>query len=43
MFIWALVCLPESKGRKFEGLDILFESKISAGKFASNPNFQALI
>jgi fucose permease len=33
--IWAFFCLPESKGRTFEELDILFERKVPARKFAS--------
>ncbi|EXJ81575.1 hypothetical protein A1O1_07639 [Capronia coronata CBS 617.96] len=33
--IWAFFCLPESKGRTFEELDILFERKIPARKFAT--------
>jgi SP family general alpha glucoside:H+ symporter-like MFS transporter len=35
VLIWAYFCLPESKGRTFEELDILFERKISARHFAS--------
>ncbi|PMD61761.1 uncharacterized protein K444DRAFT_526915 [Hyaloscypha bicolor E] len=45
-FIWAFFFffgLPESKRTTFEKLDILFESEISARKFASSDNFQALI
>lgn len=34
-FIWAYFRLPETKGRTYEELDILFARKISARKFAS--------
>ncbi|XXH02484.1 hypothetical protein Hte_008860 [Hypoxylon texense] len=33
--IWAILYLPETKGRTFEELDILFDKKVPAGKFAS--------
>ncbi len=33
--IWAFFYLPESKGRTFEELDLLFERKLPARKFAS--------
>lgn len=31
--VWAFFCLPESKGRTFEELDILFDRKVSARRF----------
>lgn len=34
-FIWTFFRLPEAKGRTYGELDILFENKISARKFAS--------
>jgi SP family general alpha glucoside:H+ symporter-like MFS transporter len=34
-FIWAYFRLPETKGRTYEELDILFAKKVSARKFAS--------
>jgi sugar porter (SP) family MFS transporter len=33
--VWAFFCLPESRGKTFEELDILFERKISARRFNS--------
>jgi len=33
-FIWAFFRLPESKGRSFEDLDILFAKEVPARKFA---------
>lgn len=35
VIIWAFLCLPETKGRTFEELDILFERKVRAWRFAS--------
>lgn len=35
VIIWAFMCLPETKGRTFEELDILFERKTPAWKFDS--------
>ncbi|KKY24295.1 putative mfs alpha-glucoside transporter [Phaeomoniella chlamydospora] len=35
VLVWAFFYLPESKGRTFEELDILFERKIPARRFAS--------
>lgn len=34
-FIWAYFRLPETKGRTYEELDILFAKKVSARNFAS--------
>jgi SP family general alpha glucoside:H+ symporter-like MFS transporter len=33
-FVWAFFRLPEMKGRSYRELDILFERKVSARKFA---------
>ena len=33
--VWAYFRLPETKGRTYEELDILFAQKITARKFAS--------
>lgn len=35
MFVWAYFRLPEIKGRTYEELDILFEGRVPARKFAS--------
>ncbi|KAJ5468859.1 Major facilitator superfamily domaingeneral substrate transporter [Penicillium sp. IBT 31633x] len=35
VIVWAILCLPETKGRTFEELDILFERKTPACKFIS--------
>ncbi|TFB02457.1 Maltose permease MAL31 [Trichoderma ghanense] len=35
MFVWAYFRLPETKGRTYEELDILFAKRVSARKFAS--------
>lgn len=35
VIIWAIICLPETKGRTFEELDILFKNRIPAWKFDS--------
>lgn len=35
MFIWAYFRLPEAKGRTYEELDLLFQQKVPARKFAS--------
>ncbi|KAH7040375.1 sugar transporter-like protein [Microdochium trichocladiopsis] len=35
MFVWAYFRLPEIKGRTYEELDILFENRVPARKFAS--------
>ena len=35
MFVWAYFRLPETKGRTYEELDILFARKVSARKFSS--------
>lgn len=35
VFVWAFFRLPEIKGRTYEELDILFEERVSARKFAS--------
>ncbi|KXJ96826.1 sugar transporter-like protein [Microdochium bolleyi] len=35
MFVWGYFRLPEIKGRTYEELDILFEQRVSARKFAS--------
>ena len=32
--VWKYFCLPEPKGRTYGELDILFEKKVSARKFA---------
>ena len=32
--MWKYFCLPEPKGRTYGELDILFEKKVSARKFA---------
>ncbi|KAJ5952235.1 Major facilitator superfamily domain general substrate transporter [Penicillium vulpinum] len=44
VIIWACLCLPETKGRTFEELDILFERNTPAWKFASTDltNFDRL-
>lgn len=34
-FIWAFFCLPETRNRTYEELDLLFAKKTSARKFAS--------
>lgn len=34
-FAWAALCLPEPKGRTYAELDVLFEQKVPAWKFAS--------
>lgn len=34
-FVWSYYCLPESKGRTFEELDILFHQRVPARRFAS--------
>lgn len=33
VFVWAYFCLPESKDRTFEELDMLFSMKVPARKF----------
>lgn len=33
-FVWAYFRLPESKGRSFNEMDVLFAKKLSARKFA---------
>ena len=35
MIVWAYFRLPETKGRSYEELSILFAQKVSARKFAS--------
>lgn len=35
IIVWACLCLPESQGRTFGEIDILFERKVPAWKFAS--------
>ncbi|EXF77333.1 MFS maltose permease MalP [Colletotrichum fioriniae PJ7] len=35
LFIWAFLCLPETKNRTFEEIDYLFRRKTSARKFSS--------
>jgi MFS transporter, SP family, general alpha glucoside:H+ symporter len=35
IFIWAWFRLPETKGRTFEELDVLFADKVTARKFKS--------
>jgi SP family general alpha glucoside:H+ symporter-like MFS transporter len=35
MFVWSYFRLPEAKGRTYEELDLLFQKKVSARKFAS--------
>lgn len=32
---WCYFCLPETKGRTFEELDIMFERRISSRKFST--------
>ena len=33
--VWTYFCLPETKGRTYGELDVLFDNKISARKFSS--------
>lgn len=35
--VWCFFCLPETKDRTFEELDILFEERVSSRKFKSHP------
>jgi SP family general alpha glucoside:H+ symporter-like MFS transporter len=35
MFVWSYFRLPEAKGRTYEELDLLFQKKVPARKFAS--------
>jgi SP family general alpha glucoside:H+ symporter-like MFS transporter len=35
MFAWSFFRLPEAKGRTYEELDLLFQKKVPARKFAS--------
>ncbi|KAJ5113635.1 general substrate transporter [Penicillium angulare] len=35
--IWSYFCLPETKGRTFEELDILFHQRVPARRFADHP------
>lgn len=37
ILIWAFLRLPETKGRTYGELDVLFEQQVSARKFASTP------
>lgn len=35
VLVWAYFRLPECKGRSYRGLDVLFERRVPANKFAS--------